>query len=235
MNDILKLCNKDNRCDKIPPLGDYKKGKGKGKRHSPDIQKYWLPLHSANFQMIKDLIVQAPILHLPARSGQFYLQCNSSPNHIGSLLYQIQNGTKRIFAYYSATMPDAASRYSSSELELYGLKNSLLNFQYLLKYSTFTVLMDHNTLKCIYCSRNPPKTVRIQKFCKEISDFSFDFQHISGKHMFVSDFLSRFLSANENEELIPFLTKNSSLDTWSYMTKIDDLCQYDYVTHTHSQ
>ncbi len=68
MNDILKLCNKDNRCDKIPPLGDYTKGKGKGKRHSPDIQKYWLQLHSANFQMIKDHIVQTPVLHLPARS-----------------------------------------------------------------------------------------------------------------------------------------------------------------------
>ncbi len=67
MNDILKLCNKDNRCDKIPPLNDYTKGKGKGKRCSPDIQKYWLPLHSANFQMIKNLIVQALVLHLPAR------------------------------------------------------------------------------------------------------------------------------------------------------------------------
>ncbi len=46
--------------------------------------------------------------------------------------------------------------------------------------------------------------------------------------MFVSDFLSRFSSANENEE--PIL-KNSSLDTSSYMTKIDDLCQYDYITN----
>ncbi len=69
MNDILKLCNKDKKCDKIYPLGDYTKGKGKGKRRSPYTQKHWLPLHSANFQMIKDLIVQAPVLHLPARSG----------------------------------------------------------------------------------------------------------------------------------------------------------------------
>ncbi len=189
MNDILKLCNKDNRCDKIPPLGDFTKGKGKGKIHSPDIQKYWLLLHSANFQMIKDLIVHAPVLHLPARSGQFYLECDSSAKHVGSVLYQIQNGTKSIVAYYSATMPDAASRYLSSELELCGLKKSLLLFQYLLKYSTFTLLIDHSTLKRIYCSWNPPKTVRIQKFLVKISDFSFDYQHISGKHMFVSDFL----------------------------------------------
>ncbi len=128
--------------------------------------------------MIKDLIVQAPVLYLPARSGRLYLECDSSATHIGSVLYQIQNGTKGIVAYYSATMPDAASKYLSSELELCGLKKSLLHFQYLLKYSTFTFLMDHSTLKRIYFSRHPPKTVRIQKFLEEISDFSFDSTHI---------------------------------------------------------
>ncbi len=59
---------------------------------------------------------------------------------------------------------------------------SLVHFQYLLKYSTFTVLMDHTALKSIYCSCMPAKTKRIQKCLEEISDFSFDFQHISGKH-----------------------------------------------------
>ncbi len=52
--------------------------------------------------------------------------------------------------------------------------------------------MDHSALKRIYCSKKVAKTVRIQKFLEKISDFSFDIEHISGKHMFVSDFLSRF-------------------------------------------
>ncbi len=50
--------------------------------------------------------------------------------------------------------------------------------------------------------------------------------------MFVSDLLSCFSSANENVEPFPFLMNNSSLDTLSYMTKIDGLCQYDYITNT---
>ncbi len=136
----------------------------------------------------------------------------------------MQNGTKHIIVYYSATMPDAASRYSSSELELCGLKKSLLHFQYLFKYSTFTVLMDHIALKRIYQSRKPSKTLCIQKFLEEISDFSFDFQHISGKHMFVSDFLSSFSFRNEDEEPIPYLTDTSLLDKDSYMTQIDNIC-----------
>ncbi len=120
-------------------------------------------------------------------------------------------------------MRDAACMYLSSELELSGLKKSLLHFQYLLKYSTFTVLKDHSAIKQIYCSHKPAKTICIQTIFGEISDFSFDFQHISGKHMFVSDFLSRFSSDNNDEEPIPYLTDTSLLNNfqldwfnWSY-------------------
>ncbi len=164
INDILKKCTKVMPTDKISLLPTYAKGKGKGKKRSPDIQKYSLPIHTKNFESIEELIVQAPMLHLPAGTGHFYLKCDSSAKHVGSVLYQIQNGTKHVIAFYSATMPDAACRYSSLELELCGLKKSLLHFQYLLKYSTFTVLMDHSAFKRIYCSRKPAKTIRIQKF-----------------------------------------------------------------------
>ncbi len=151
-----------------------------------------MPIHTKNFKAIKSLIVKAPMQHLPARTGQFYLECDSSASLVDSVLYQIKNGNRHIIAFYSATMPDAASHYSSSELELCGLKKSLLHFQYLLKYSTFTVHIDHNALKRIYCSKKPAKTVHIQTFLEEISDFLFHFEHISGKHMFVSDNFSSF-------------------------------------------
>ncbi len=81
-----------------------------------------MPTHTNNFEAIKSLIVQAPVLHLPACTGRFNLECDSSAKHVGSVLYQIQNGSKNVIAFYSATMPDAACRYSSSELELCGLK-----------------------------------------------------------------------------------------------------------------
>ncbi len=43
INNILKKCNKVDAVDKIKPLPIYAKGKGKGKKHSLDIQKYWMP------------------------------------------------------------------------------------------------------------------------------------------------------------------------------------------------
>ncbi len=62
------------------------------------------------------MIFKAPLLYLPSRNGQFYLECDSSAKHVDSVLYQIQNGNKHVIAFYSATMPEAAIRYSSSEL-----------------------------------------------------------------------------------------------------------------------
>ncbi len=87
--------------------------------------------------------------------------------------------------------------------------------------------MEHSALKPIYCSHKPEKTVRIQKCLEEISDFSFDFQHISSKHMFVSNFLSHFSFNNKDEEPI---TDTTLLDDASYMSHLDDICQFNYDT-----
>ncbi len=85
--------------------------------------------------------------------------------------------------------------------------------------------MDHSALKRIYCSRKPAKTIHIQNFLEEISDFSFDFQHISGKDMFVSDFLSHFSSDNND-----YLMDTSLLSNASYMIQLDAICKFNYST-----
>ncbi len=90
--------------------------------------------------------------------------------------------------------------------------------------------MDHIALKRIYCSRKPAKMICIKNILEEISDFAFDFQHISVKHMFVSDFLSRFSLDNNDEEPIAYLTDTSLLNNDSYMTKLDATCKFNYNT-----
>ncbi len=55
INDILKNCNKVDAADKIQPLPLYDKGKGIGRKRSPNIQKFWLPIHTTNFEAIKSL------------------------------------------------------------------------------------------------------------------------------------------------------------------------------------
>ncbi len=102
-------------------------------------------------------------------------------------------------------MPDAAVRYSSSELELCGLKKSIIHCQYFFKYASLRVLMDHSAL-----------------------NFFFQFEHALGKNMFVSDFLSRFSNNNDDGEAIPFVTDTSSLRNTDFMEFLDNKCRFDY-------
>ncbi len=67
--------------------------------------------------------------------------------------------------------------------------------------------------------------VRIQKFWEEISDFSFDFEH-----MFVANFLSCFSSDNKDEEPIPYLTDTTLLINISNMSYLDNMCDYNHDT-----
>ena len=231
INDILKEANaKKKELDKISPLKEYQKGKGRGKNRSLNIQSFWTNLHTENFNKIKDLIVKSPVLHLPNSSGHFTLECDSSCRHVGAALFQDQGGSRVIVAYFSAVMPEPAKRYSATEIELCGLKKAIIHFQYLLKYSKFSVIMDHSALRRILGSKKQARTNRIQKYVEELSDFNFEIKHNAGKHMFISDFLSRFSAPNTDEEPIPYLTSTKDLSVNQYMALLDRICQYDPVT-----
>ncbi len=96
---------------------------------------------------IKQLIVKAPVPHFPNMDDKFSIECDSSAKHVDSVLYQIQNGVNKIEAFFSSSMSDATVCYSSSELEVCGLKKAIIHFQYLFKYAHFKVLMDHRAIK----------------------------------------------------------------------------------------
>ncbi len=143
INDIIKKSNQLNKLKKLSPLPTYAKGKGVGKRKSSDIQSLWTAEHTKNFELIKKLVARAHVLCLLDSQGKFFGECDSSAKDVGSVLNQEQNGRKKVVAFFNAVMSDAACRYSSPEIELSGLKKSILNFQYLLKYANFTVIMDN--------------------------------------------------------------------------------------------
>ena len=73
------------------------------------------------FDEIKRRLQRPPVLHLPNRHGQFQLYSNTSKFATSSALYQIQNGQPKLIAYASKRMPEAAKKYSITELEMCGL------------------------------------------------------------------------------------------------------------------
>ena len=115
----------------------------------PDLQRLLKPIHDLtrkgrpfiwekeqqdSFEEIKHRLINPPILHMPNKTGRFHLYSDTSKFATGSALYQIQNGTPRLFAYASKRLPEAAKSYSITELELGSLVINIAGFSHLLNW-----------------------------------------------------------------------------------------------------
>ncbi len=83
-----------------------------------------MPIHTTNFEAVKEFNNTRTSSAPACKIWTLYLECDSSIKQVGSVHYQIPNGTKHVITFNSTHIPDAACRYSSSELELSGLKKS---------------------------------------------------------------------------------------------------------------
>ena len=93
----------------------------------------WGKEHQDSFQEIKCRLIKPLVLHMPNKTGRFHPYSDISKFATGSALYQIQNGKPKLMAYTIKRLPEAAKRYSITELELCGLAINIASFSHLLK------------------------------------------------------------------------------------------------------
>ena len=104
---------------------------------------HWGKEQQDSFMEIKCRLVKPPVLHMPNKSGRFHLYFDTSKYATGSTLYQIQGGKRKLIAYASKKLPEAARNYSIIELELCGLAINIASFAHLLKRLDFDAIVDH--------------------------------------------------------------------------------------------
>ena len=88
---------------------------------------HWGQEQQVAFEDIKGRLQRPPILHLPDNKGRFHLHSDTSKHATGSALYQIQNGKLKLIAYVSKRSPEAAKKYSITELEMCGLAINIVS------------------------------------------------------------------------------------------------------------
>ena len=142
-----------------------------------------------SFEEIKHRLMKLPVLHMPNKTGRFYLYSDISKFANGSALYQIQNGKPKLIAYVSKGLLEAAKSYSIRLLELCGLAINIAGFSYLLKRVDFDAIVDHLALTHIIKIKMEPVTTRIKRLLELISSYSFNLYYMKGKGMILSDFL----------------------------------------------
>ena len=150
-------------------------------------------------------------------------------------MYQIQNGKPKLMAYTSKMLPDAATNYSITELEMCRLATNIAIFSHLLKRVDFNSIVDHLALTHIIKSKAEPTTTRIKGLLEPLSSYSFNLYYIKGKDMILSDFLSRQTHDDSNpHEIIPISFSMQNLLHARYYN-IDEDSSGRYLVQTGSQ
>ena len=164
----------------------------------------WQQEQQKTFKQIKSRFQEPPILHLSDGKERFYLYSDTSKYATGSALYQIQNGKPKLIAYASKRLPEAARKYSITELEMCGLAINTTSCAHLLKKVDFNAIVDHLALVHILKSKTELATQRIKRLLEVLSAYSFNLYYMKGKDMILSDFLSRQeTDKSDPHEIIP--------------------------------
>lgn len=108
-----------------------------------DVKFEWGPSQEKAFNLLKEKLINTPILCLPNFDMSFELKCDASNLGIGMIL--LQGGHP--IAYFSEKLKGARLNYSTYDKELYALVRALQTWQHYLLPKEFVIHSDHESLK----------------------------------------------------------------------------------------
>jgi hypothetical protein len=128
----------------LMPIPTGKKNKGKKKERR---EWYWGENQMNAFDTLKRLLTSSPILGYADSTLPYELHTDASGFGLGAVLYQEQQGEKRVICYASRGLTKAEKNYPSHKLEFLALKWAVTDkFKDYLYGQQFTVLTDNNPL-----------------------------------------------------------------------------------------
>lgn len=193
---------------------------GKRKRNSVLLGEKWSADCRESFKRLRDSLIEAPVLAYPRYGEDCILETDSSDKGLGAVLYQMQDGVKRIIAFASRGLRGGESNksnYSSKKLELLALKWACEHFREILMGSHFVVFTDNNPLTYIKTTKNLPALE--QRWLNTLASFDFELKFKRGAANVGADALSRTrydgqpcLSSEEVDSCLTSATPGTPLD-----------------------
>ncbi len=120
----------------------------------------------------------------------FILHTDASADGLGAVLYQEQDGVKRVVAFASRGLTSSEKNYPTHKLEFLALKWSVTEkFHDYLYGSTFRVYTDNNPLTYVMSSAKLDATG--QRWVSQLANYNFRIHYRSGKANVDADALSR--------------------------------------------
>ncbi|PIK45899.1 hypothetical protein BSL78_17238 [Apostichopus japonicus] len=169
-------------------------------QHQKDGVKFnfscmWSDDHQVAFETLRTRLCEPPVLAFPDYSLPFELEVDASFDGLGAVLFQRQEGTRKVICYASRTLRGAEKNmenYSSFKLEFLGLKWAVTEKlrDYLLG-NKFIVFTDNNPLAHLNSAKLGATE---QRWVGALASFDFEIRYKPGCRNQAADGLSRRLN-----------------------------------------
>ena len=172
----------------------------KTKKSKPTKEWKWGKEQETAFETLKQHLISAPILGYADSSLPYELHTDASGDALGAVLYQEQEGTKRVISYASRSLNKAERNYAPHKREFLALKWAICDkFKDYLYGQRFTVLTDNNPVTYVLTTAKLDATGH--RWLAALAAFNFDIRYRPGRSNADADALSR-LSEDTSEERI---------------------------------
>ena len=113
------------------------------------------PSTHTTFMMLKEAIIQAPILHYTDPAKRYIVYTDALDDACGAQLSQEHDGTKFPLTLLSHTFTETQRNWCSPEQEAYGLYYVVTKWNYYLQGADITVHNDHKPLAKFLNGKTP--------------------------------------------------------------------------------
>ena len=164
------------------PLTDLLK-KGKAEH----IQ--WSEAQECAYSLLKEYLLQEPVLKLPDLSKPFVLRTDASGVGVAAVLLQENEGKFYPVGYASKKLNLTEARYPIIEKECLAVVWGIKRFKLYLAGRRITLQTDHKPLK--YLKEASYQNDRVFRWAVAVQEYSFRVEDIPGRENIGADFLSR--------------------------------------------
>ena len=177
------------------------------------IHKMWSDECQNNFDALKNVLFQSPILKIPNDKMNFYMQTDASSHAIGCVLFQLKNETISslnpencsYIKFASRSLNKTEQKYSATKRELLAIVYGLKKFADYLYGKHFIILCDHKPLS--YFEFQDNLGTIYDSWLNVLLKFDFSIQYIPGKLNILPDNLSRLYpdECNSSDKIMHFI------------------------------
>src|SRR5208282_1641242 len=150
---------------------------------------YWGESQERAFVQLKNCLVTAPVLAMPADEGAYVVDTDASAFALGAVLQQEQDGELRVIAYASRGLNGAESSYCTTRKELLGVIYGLKKFRHFLLARPIVIRTDHAALT--FLLKTPEPLGQQARWLDLLAEYDFVIRHRAGTAHANSDVFSR--------------------------------------------